>query len=77
METLVGKPVVLEHPIMVGTETVVGRVITPLTIMGEEVTLVTVEGMVVATHIKGLPLPIEIERPITLELVPITEIELL
>jgi hypothetical protein len=54
-----------------GTEVIVGHVISPLVIEEETVTHVTVEGMVVATQVEGLPLPIEEERPIVLEMVPV------
>jgi hypothetical protein len=80
MAELVGRLAVVTTPTATGTETVVGRVTTPLVIEeieGEEViTHATVEGMMVAETITGLPLPIETERPARLEMVPVGMVEL-
>jgi hypothetical protein len=77
MEKLMGKPVMVEVLTAVGSETVLGSVITPLLIENEEVTHVTVQGSVIGERITGLPIPVENREgvPVTLELVPIAEIE--
>lgn len=82
MTELIGKPVIMTQRTMTGAETIVGWITTPLmieeTAEGEEtITHATIEGMIVSTHITGIPLPIETETPTRIELLPITEITLM
>lgn len=56
-----------------GTRTILGSVTRGLVeeVEGEEVmTHITVTGMVTVAHIGGLPLPVEVEEPITLTMIP-------
>ena len=54
----------------VGTEEILGTVTMGL-IEGGKMTHITVKGMVTATKIRGLPLPIEEEKPVVLEMIPV------
>jgi hypothetical protein len=58
----------------VGTEEILGRVMMGEIeeVEGHEVmTHITVEGMILTTKIRGLPLPIEEEKPVILEMIPV------
>uniref|UniRef100_A0A6M3LQ45 Uncharacterized protein n=1 Tax=viral metagenome TaxID=1070528 RepID=A0A6M3LQ45_9ZZZZ len=82
MRELVGHLVTVTERTHTGTRTIVGVVATPMLIeeteAGEEVvTLVTVEGIMVAEHITGLPLPLEPETPVVLRMVPVETLEML
>lgn len=68
---MIGTKVVVTRATMTGTETVLGHVVTPIHTAEETVTHVTVEGMVIAETIHPLPLPLEPERAVRLELVPV------
>jgi hypothetical protein len=80
VRNLINNPIVMTHRVHCGKQTIVGAITPPLMIEetegGEEIiTHVSVEGMIVATHITGLPLPIEEEEAIKLTLIPIAEVE--
>jgi len=81
MEKLVGRMVRVTLPTHSGSEEILGSVTTPLMIeeteMGEVITHASIEGMVVAERVTGLPLPIEEERSIRIELLPVSKLELL
>ena len=81
MATLVGLMVTVERRTHTGTETIVGTITTPLVIEQHEgrevITHVTVEGEIVTETVTGLPLPITVEEPVTLEMIPAHTVELL
>ena len=69
-----GSLVMVVRATQVGTEEILGRVTMGEIeeVEGHEVmTHITVEGMILTTHIRGLPLPIEEEKPVTLEMIPV------
>lgn len=72
---MIGTLVLVTQATAVGHEVILGSVVKPLWFEErngqEEITHVTVEGQVIATHINGLPLPIITEQAIKLELVPV------
>lgn len=69
---MIGTRVVITRATHTGTETILGHVTAPLMLAEEgEVTHITVEGHVTQAHITGLPLPIETEREVRLELLPL------
>lgn len=68
---MIGTRVVVTRATHTGTETILGHIVTPMELEGERVTHVTVEGTVTLTTIRGLPLPIETEREVRLELIPL------
>jgi hypothetical protein len=81
MKTLVGRIVRVERPTHTGAETIVGAIVTPLVIEEHEghevITHVSVEGEIIAETITGVSLPITVERPVTLEMIPAHTVELL
>ena len=69
-----GTKVLVTRATLIGTEEILGIVTMGLIeeIEGKEtMTHITVEGMVIATMIHGLPLPIEEERSVTLTMIPV------
>ena len=77
MRELVGRPATVTEPTQTGTQTVVGVVTTPLLIEEEGVTHVTVEGMITHATITGVPMPVSVEEPARLEMIPLETVELL
>lgn len=68
---MLGQLVEVKEATHTGTRTVLGTVVKPLHLEGEEVVMVTVEGQVIETTIHGLPLPLTTEESVRLELVPV------
>ena len=68
---MIGTRVVVTRATHTGTETLLGHVVAPMELEGERVTHVTVEGTVTVEMVRGLALPIEPEREVRLELIPL------
>ena len=68
---MIGKRVIVQRATHTGTETILGHIVAPMELMGELVTHVTVEGTVTVERVAGLPLPLEPEREVRLELIPL------
>ena len=68
----IGAKAVVTRATHVGVETILGHVVTPMVLTETgEVTHVTIEGHVTHFRITGLPLPIEEEHEVRLEMIPL------
>ena len=76
---MIGRPAMIEEPRPQGTRTIVGT-ITAVLVEGtpERTVAATVKGAVVATKVRGLPMPVEgTGEPVTLTMVPMEHVTLM